>query len=364
MLKFKRIIFSLTLFGISLLTMVATTFAWVGITSNSAFDEFSIDLKVDNDTGNYGIQLSLDGRPGTFADSIDDISIKRQLLKNWGYASSTIDKASDDYINVAFNKNHLNPCTPRLYNGNIFDSENVQVFDDVLTGNATRNFYYLDVFVSIYISKGDSTTSSAVPLFLRESILSSNDIGKVQLLNNYTFPSTSIYHNGTNLTSPLAGYEAKGEISVNPASAARVCIQKFDPVGLYVMTSHTSSGYRIYQYDDYLPGYDPSNDIFAFGGILPEEHNMAYQQFNLIHSDKQLDQIPEWEKARDDVKFVDSGTIGQVCTLGDGLTTDKMMMFRMYFWFEGWDADCFEVIDKKNVNVNLSFSTKGPDDIL
>ena len=39
-----------------------------------------------------------------------------------------------------------------------------------------------------------------------------------------------------------------------------------------------------------------------------------------------------------------------------------MVCFRVYFWFEGWDSDCFEIIDNKSVTVNLSFTTKSPNE--
>ena len=88
------------------------------------------------------------------------------------------------------------------------------------------------------------------------------------------------------------------------------------------------------------------------------------QQYNLMHPGTELNGVPEWQVNRGDVTFKDSGDIGQICNKDtDGLTVGKMMKFRIYFWFEGWDSDCFEVIENRNVNVNLSFSNKAPYDI-
>ena len=39
-----------------------------------------------------------------------------------------------------------------------------------------------------------------------------------------------------------------------------------------------------------------------------------------------------------------------------------MIKLHFYFWFEGWDADCYEAIDEQMVTVNLSLSTKNPTD--
>ena len=48
--------------GLSLLTMVATTYAWVGLLSNSTLDQFNINVKqATDDDADYGIEMSLTG---------------------------------------------------------------------------------------------------------------------------------------------------------------------------------------------------------------------------------------------------------------------------------------------------------------
>ncbi len=364
MLKFKKIIFSVSLLGISLLTMVATTFAWVGITSNSVFDEFSINLKTDNDTGNYGVQLSLSGVDGSFSDSIDGIEVRRQIMKNSGnYDNNALDIASDDKINVWFSQYEMGQCTPCKSSAypNLFSYNNVQLFEDVLAEKKTKAFMYFDVYAAIYVAKstGSSSESTApIQLFLRDSILSSDEIGEWKVRNPYTYPTTPITIGGVSYNSPLAGWNIQNVVKVNPASAARVCIQKFAPIDMYTGTTSTPVDYTIYKYDGDLPSYDNATGVYSFGGIIPAEHNMAQQQYMLARPGSVFPTVPDWQINRGDTIYEDRENIGRIVDTFDGLTVGKKIKFRVYFWFEGWDADCFEVIDRKNVKINLSFSNK------
>ncbi len=368
MLKFKKIIFSFSLLGVSLLTMVATTFAWVGITSNSVFDEFSINLKTDNDTGNYGVQLSLSGADGTFSDSIDGLAVRRQIMKNSGkYDNNMLNAASEDKINVLFSQYEMGQCTPTKSSGysELFSSNSVQLFENVLSETYTTNFMYFDVYATLYVAKitDSSAETTPVQLFLRDSILSSDEIGSWNMRNPYTYPTSKIAINGNTYTSPFAGQTISGNIKVNPASAARICVQRFKPIDMYTGTENIVTGHTIYQYDSSIPYYNSSTGLYSFGGMLPTEHNMAQQQYLLARPDATVPAIPEWQLNRGDVVYEDRENIGRLVEESDGLTVGKKIKFRIYFWFEGWDADCFEVIDRRNVNITLSFSNKAPYDI-
>ena len=78
----RRIYLSLIFVTLSLLTMVATTFAWVGIVSNASFERISINLETDNEKSDYGVMLSLSGAKNDFHDSIDALALQKQLLIN------------------------------------------------------------------------------------------------------------------------------------------------------------------------------------------------------------------------------------------------------------------------------------------
>ena len=364
-MKLRKIIFSLSILAVSLLTMVATTFAWVGIVTNTTFDEFNIKLKVDDDRGDYGVQLSLTGTPNSFSDSLDSVSVKRQLLKNLGYNKNVIDNASDNSVNATFAQQKLDQVTlqKNSIHPELFDSNELQYFEN-MNGQISRKFLWLDVYVSMYVATTSASSDVPLSLFLRGSILSSDDVGTTTLLNDYTYPTVP-YSLGTSVfSSSFLNKKFSGKVSVNPASSARVCVQSFEPVKLYTIANTNSLRYKIYQYDDVMPTYDSYNNVYSFGGILPDEYNMSYQQYNMSHPGAELNGVPEWQVNRGDITYKDSGNIGQICDKNtDGLTVGKMMKIRVYFWFEGWDSDCFEVIDNRNVNINLSFSNKAPYDV-
>ncbi|MCR5112630.1 MAG: hypothetical protein K6A63_01695 [Acholeplasmatales bacterium] len=369
-MKTKKVIFSLSIFIASLFTMIATTFAWVGITTNSTFDEFSLNLKTDTDSGDYGIQLSLTGRTNSFSDSIDSVAVKRQLLKNLGYSNS-IDSASDEYVNMTFAKQSLDQCTPLKNNSanSIFESNELQQFESMLTGYTTKKFLWLDVYATMYVAKANVSSDVPLSVFLRESILSADEVGTAMLTNTFTYPATPYELNGMTFPTSFLNKKFSGNVRVNPASAARVCVQTFEPTDLYYLTNNTLIDYKIYQYDENMPSYDSSTSTYSFGGILPSEYNMAYNQYNLMHFDNPLTDVPDWQVNRGDITYKDEGYTGCICYNGangnrnDNLTVGQMIKFRIYFWFEGWDSDCFEVIDRKTVNVNLLFSNKAPFDI-
>ena len=56
----KKVYLSIMLVVFSLLTMVATTYAWVGLLTSSTFDEFTINLQSNDseEASEYGIELS------------------------------------------------------------------------------------------------------------------------------------------------------------------------------------------------------------------------------------------------------------------------------------------------------------------
>lgn len=370
-MKIRKAIFSISVLFVSMLTMIATTFAWVGITTDSTFDEFDINLKVNNDTGDYGVQLSLSGKPDTFSDSIDSMSLKRQLLKNYGYNSNVIDNASDDTINVTFASIKLGQCTPQksIYYPQIFESKELQYFENVVSGVSSTKYFWFDIYASMYVTKSTASSTNPLALYLREGLLSSDDIGSADLLNPYTYPSQTFSLGTKQFTPSFLNKRFDGKVKVNPASAARVCVQTFETIDLYNLALTEPIRYKIYQYDDMMPSYDMITNVYSFGGILPSAYNMAYQQYNLSHTGAELQSVPDWQVNRGDLTYKDEGYTGCICYDGnngqpnDGLYIGKMVKFRIYFWFEGWDSDCFSVIDRRVVSLNLSFSNKAPFDI-
>ncbi len=71
----KKMLISILTSVIVFVTMVATTFAWVGIFTYANTDLFQINLKVEDYKTNYFLTISDTGVRGTFSDSIPVIII-------------------------------------------------------------------------------------------------------------------------------------------------------------------------------------------------------------------------------------------------------------------------------------------------
>ena len=386
----KKVYLSIMLVFFSILTMVATTYAWVGLLTNSTFNEFTINLREydDPDAADYGIQLSLTGENGSFRDKIDELELRKQILTNLGY---DLTNYSDNVINKIFSEFKMDQCT---VTGNNYA---LDTFYD-MNHNETKNYFWFDLYISVYKiykngeSPDDYDSSNRISIYLRDHILSSNNamdekngIYDFVLANNVTYPSVSGSFKGnpilgnSNITNSILPNSTVKKDTVyrnNVANACRVALEKFKSVPKgeperYKTESNIYRGLTIYQSGSMYPTYDPVENIYDFGGILPKEYNFARLYYNSIHADSTgLSNIDrkfsdaEFEKIlnRGDIVYSDSpdSESNHIVTIDDEVTTQRMIRFRVYFWFEGWDSDCFDVLDKKTVEMSLYLSTKGP----
>ena len=116
----------------------------------------------------------------------------------------------------------------------------------------------------------------------------------------------------------------------------------------------------IYQGGTQLPTYDSATDTYSFGGILPEEYNIALFEHKKNRRIKYEDfKIPSDAINRGDLELTDDNKKLFDDNYGFGVNSGVKTKVKLtiYFWFEGWDADCFEIIDAVNVKINLNFAT-------
>ena len=383
----KKVYLSIMLIVFSLITMVATTYAWVGLLTSTTFDEFTINLQQNDspDAAEYGIELSLDGI--NFSDSISQTELRRHLLYNIDSTYKFKDFLSKDSkgnyiinenkVNDEFRKNKLEPCTTYVEGAGI--TRQLAQFKN-MRGNVTKKYYFFDLYLSIYKIGGDDNQSNkTMNLYLRDSILSSsiptNPSGcyTCTLFNKISFPTVNQSFRGNSILdnslpgSIGLGSEFSGDCNVDISTSCRLAIEKlvavdkYHPEQYYGMNSHR--GLYIYQKGSLYPVYDSLTGITDFGGVLPSEYNFARMYYNSLHPDDQLEVVPESVLNRGDVIFKDDGVTNKIVDKDtDNVTTSNMIRFRIYFWYEGWDANCFDVIDNKSVALNLSFSTKNPND--
>ncbi len=379
---FNKFTMSILMVGLSLLTMVATTYAWVGLLSNSTLDNFNINVKqATEDDSDYGIELSLTGEEGSFADDIDLIELKKQILMNTEMYNLN-DLNTENKVNEAFRKHRMVQCSARL---NTMDNHYIQRFSD-MGDVSTKNYYKFDIYISIYKigNETDYEATLALDLYLRNFVLSS-DIVEFTPMTEIIFPSVNpsgkTYLGNPDVVNslPLGTIIGENKLHMDPSSACRLSVQRHNVVDKYALdqydrrdniedlhiyqngTPYKNPGTGKYEYDKCYPTYDSETGVYDFGGILPDEYNYAQLYHNELMKNP-VGVVSNEMLNRGDVIFADDGDINHIIDTDDGVTTSKMVKFTFCFWFEGWDSDCYMAVDNKTVNVNLEFSTKNPND--
>ncbi len=130
-----------------------------------------------------------------------------------------------------------------------------------------------------------------------------------------------------------------------------------------------------------------NNGVYDLGGILPEEYNLALKEINAIYNtqidletlyvDLNVDgEIQDSEKvfytgakdrflnSKDNEMVEDNNKIWQSPTIVSGTNylgvkngIQTKMKVSVYFWYEGFDADCLRLIDFRPTALNISLST-------
>ena len=100
------------------------------------------------------------------------------------------------------------------------------------------------------------------------------------------------------------------------------------------------------------------NNVYSFGGMLPERDNIGFLQYNELHrpviSSSLLDDFID---NRGEEVSIESDVDSWIITKDDGLTIEKMVKIKIQMWIEGFDADCFRVIGNLSIDLNLTFAS-------
>ncbi len=384
---FNKLYLSIALVVLSLLTMVATTYAWVGLLTSTTFDEFTINLQEheSDEISEYTIKLSLDGV--NFADSINPIELKRYLLHNidptGDYKNYTKKNqqgkyiVSDNVVERDYNKLRVDQCTVQRseeLNGTL--STRFEHFRN-MKGETTNNLLKFDLYLAIEknVTGGEEDQSEkkldlylrgSKPLFTADD--SNNGIYSFNLFNSVQYPNAY----GSYLGNPILGdapsqihpnQTINGNVKVDITTSCRMAIEKFKamPKGDPSNLTYDDEIF-IYQTGSFYPTHDASTGVYDFGGVLPSEYNFARLYYNTIYKDNPIGEVPDLVLRRGDTIYQDDGIVNHIVNQGDEVTTAKMVCLRIYFWYEGWDSNCFEIIDNKKITLNLEFNTKGPNE--
>ena len=364
-----------------LLTTVATTFAWVGVFANSTFSNFDVKIKTSS-LEEYGVELSLDGKK--FSNEIDFNDIKPQILKNWGY---NIEALTETQISDLFSGLNLDQCStvPNIENDKI---KSFGSFYDIF-GNETKKLFKFDIYISaVNYYTSDETSTFKLDLFLNKGLLTGTKNG-TSLWNTYKFDSSfsnpyNLMVNQGKLVLPdsyriVNANESISYAKVDSSSAARIGFEKYEVVEKGHPEQYTSSSKPvsavIYQDSYEYPVYDSKTETYDFGGILPDDYNLAIGYYNsteykyykysiksislpdnILNTRSVLGVTPDIRLTSKTNQFISSSNVNEQIGIND------MMKVTCYFWFEGWDADCFPAINYSNVFINIGFVLKNEEE--
>lgn len=376
----KKMMISILTTVIILITMVATTYAWVGIFTYSSTGDFNLNLKVEDLDQDYFLTISNTGEINTFSDSTSDIEIKRQILMNRQIKSDYIDleTADEETIEYLFEHNNvLEPVTTNIINNSLDSFKTVNISNtwkfEMIESNA---YYKMDVYLSVDTKEGIQETTevnSDVYISDIESTLSGL-IGNFKFFNGnpfYELPSNS-------MSDVLISIPKYDYFNVNSANATRFALSIYNPIPIENSYNNSDLPVKtiIYQGGKQTPSYDSETDTFDLGGNLPEDYNSALQEILDIRINYNKHPNPKFneyyrdclniavERGRNDLELCKENSlvwdspdsIENESYLGIYKGIQTKMKITIYFWFEGWDADCLEGITQLPVNFDLKFT--------
>ena len=344
----RKVYLSIMISILCMITLVTATFAWVGFLDNSSFEKFEIYLN-GSELEEYGIEISLTGETGTFGSSVDMHELKTIILKNTGLKN--VDYMSSKDVEDTFNKMTLDQCTVIPNSDKSFPE-----FRDA-DNKVTKKYFKFDIYLSPFRAFEDENTTGNEYLlnaYLKGDLLQGTK-DKKNLINKFTYPSYFI----NNVNNALKGNdEVFKNVTVDSSSACRVAIQKYEIVDKYRVEAYNGSStvqdLIIFQGGTAMPTYDKITGVYSFGGIMNDDCNLALYDYNMKYPNDRK-RVPSELFSRGDIEYTPNYQI--IDSSMEKIGINQMMKMTIYFWFEGWDADCFNVIDRKPVTLNLNFST-------
>ena len=373
----KKLYISILTSILVLLTTVATTFAWVGVFANSTFETFDFEIKA-SELQEYGIEISATGEEGTFSDSIDSLTIKRQILTNWGYSQNLLN--DDNYVELLFGQLNMHQCTNLpVLNGSSIQKLGVFKTIERIT---TRNYFKFDFYVSAvqFYDKNDSS-SFLLDAYVGENLLSGNP--------KYYIPSNNVVFDES-FVNPLWGLPSNlnkidggtviSSVYASPASACRVAFEKYKVVNKNNPNEYTQTDEPIstiiFSTDKYnYPTYNVETEVYEFGGILPNESNFAILNYNQadykyatngirnISMDNDIYSVRGVTGSNPDLLLSDTTNhLIDSTNENEKINFNKMMKITVSFWIEGWDADCINTLNQNPITLNLTLNTAPRED--
>ena len=357
----KKVYISILTCVIVMITMVATTFAWVGILTTTSVGGFNIDISSSKKNNDYELLISTNGTD--FSQSVSSIDIKKQILTNMGIDYSILSNPDDERtINTFFDRfAKMEPVSASLENNQFSDFYAIEVdqSNHTISFTNSKKYYQFDLYLMI---------SSKVPITSETNINSNLLISGLE--NAITgVECTGSLLNGNPFEPIPSGFkydllkDLPEKITVNSASSARLALSVYNPIRVEdSYTNDTPVNTIIYQGGTNEPSL--IDGVYSFGGILPEEYNLALKELNTTYKTN-YNTTEVLETRNNDIEIstgdpviwkkqnVDSNSLNFFGIQNQVSTKIKLTV---RFWFEGWDADCLQFIDHSNIYLNLNFA--------
>ncbi len=360
----KKIFLSILTCSVVLVTMFATTYAWVGILTYSSTDTFNLNLKVEDLNNEYFLTISDTGEQGTFGEEIQLDVIQKQIMDNLNINYDMIDSSNPEAVNRFFSdKTKLMPITPILDN-----NKNINYFEEInnlASGNLyysnSKKYYKFDIYLSVDTKEGIQPNTNISASVALDEIGNSLEgtISPYVLYNGNTILSNYNKPSDFNIDRYPILKDLPTSFSIDSSSSARFALEIYEPISIdSTYSEQTPLKTIIYQGGTANPSI--TNNLYCLGGILPEEYNLAIQEMNKFYRRNLV--IPDNVRNREELELIDANRKIYLAedypsyNLGvkDGIQTK--LKISVYFWFEGWDADCIKAIDEMPVALNLSFT--------
>ncbi len=371
-----------------LITCVATTFAWVGMFTTANLGSFDLNLKVVDIDAEYVLKISSDGNQ--FDDSINSNSVKRQILKNMGFSQDVIDNVLDEGLDAFFYTYAvMEPVTTDKDLTEFYSMDNLKNSKPFL--KKCSNLFKFDIYLAIDTLDGISVLSpeelnslniNANVFFenIDSAITGVNSRGNLINPNPFsTIPSDSDY-------ACLNGVDYR-DITINTKNSSRLAFQIYEPIPINssYLGNELPMNTIIYQGGKQIPSVN--NGVYDLGGILPEEYNLALREINstyncnvkldnlnvdsnddgVISTSERIGYLGAYERYANstDLEMVEANNkiwnsptaISGTNYLGIQNGIQTKMKVSIYFWYEGYDSDCLNLIDFKPTTLSISLST-------
>ena len=389
----KKMFISILTSVIVMVTMVATTFAWVGIFTYANTENFNLNLKVQDLDVNYYLTISATGKIGSFSEEADLYDIQRQILKNQKkWPDSQIDSLSNLAVEAAYKNNCITtPSTTSIENNKLTEFKSIDMSTTDRFTYYTSDVPYLkfDIYLSVDTKEGikrnelgeipsDIKINSNVFLTQLENALEGT-ISDYVLFNKNQFKALP------SANAILTTLPDHGTFKVNSKNATRFALCLYNPINIDGSYSENDEPINTYIYQGGTQNPSMDGEVYNLGGNLPEDSNTALKELlvirpnykdnnnvtykevydnayneSLLRANTDLELIEEnskiWEKPISPEYKQDTNGNYNYNFLGISNGVQTKMKISVYFWFEGWDADCLLAIDQKPVAMNLTFT--------